>query len=463
MVLICISFLPACRSSETDDRKANGAEKQPPEEVLIDQINEPDKEVENLEASSHLNNNSSQQLSAPVTSPLGIGIGGGLPAGYELEWHHNWSAGQFTQGDNPVPVNNLALNRIGMLAGGPIPLSFPEQVEFDGRRITFNRAHISLPRKDSSNKYIYPGHIKLFCKDPPHLCFLDLALCKDRSTSATEIANCERGTTFTHGKKMLPGCANAADPKLKVRNSVGAYVQYIPPACTNEELRAFVEPFLKLIENHADGRIWQIFNEPDDYEQSWLSPSGAAQVYNYLYPRAKAIDPNARLLCCGTHPGLSLHDPLLRSWMANFVNNLKVPLDGFHYHNYYSQDGWENTAKIIETMNHFSQEVQNVNPTNRVSPPLLAPKKVNYGLYSGIQKYGDLPILITEWSALRRIKENQLVVGDLFRCNPDGLTFDQGGFICDPNSGQYEQCQNNLQTVVPDNLTKSCVLLTTGS
>ncbi len=377
-----------------------------------------------------------------------------MPAGYELEWHHNWSAGQYTQGENPIPVNNLALNRIGMLAGGPIPLSFPEQVEFDGKRITFNRANISLPRKDSSNKYVYPGHIKLFCKDPPHLCFIDLAQCKERSANATEIANCERGTTFTQGKKMLPGCANAADPKLKVLNSEEAWVEYKPPACTNEELRAVAEPFLKLIENHADGRIWQIFNEPDDHEQSWLSPSGAAQVYNYLYPRAKAIDPNARLLCCGTHPGLSRHDPKLRGWMADFVKNLKFPLDGFHYHNYFSQDGWENTEKIIETMNHFSQEVQNINPSNRVNPPLLVPQTVNYGLYSGKQKYSELPILVTEWSALRRIKENQLVVGDLFRCNPDGLTYGQGGFECDPNSGQLEQCLKSLETVVPDNLTK---------
>jgi hypothetical protein len=106
-------------------------------------------------------------------------------------------------------------------------------------------------------------------------------------------------------------------------------------------------------------RVWQIFNEPNYKWQDNTKPLDAAKMYNALYDQLKAIDPNARLYCCGLYEA---PDPdTVNTWLNTFRSNVTRPIDGIHFHNYaYDADtvNWPSNfyddQQIINVMqNHF--------------------------------------------------------------------------------------------------------------
>lgn len=192
-----------------------------------------------------------------------------------------------------------------------------------------------------------------YCKGVTDGCYADEATCLLHSDSCKKF-------DLKYGMQCAPGCAN--------RNSTST-------GCDIEDdLIPHTDPLIDLVENHK-GRTWLIFNEPDDWNQSWMKPREAAKLYKVIHERVKQVDPTAKLFCCGTHPGNTPEE-----WMVRFFEEVEAPIDGIHMHNYYKDDYFSG-QKIIETMEKFSDK--------------MAAQVSKYG-----QHMANVPILVSEWSGL---------------------------------------------------------------
>ncbi|MBP9708008.1 MAG: hypothetical protein KBD78_10205 [Oligoflexales bacterium] len=398
----------------------------------------------------------SSQLVLPLEAPLGFGGGGGNETlNADAGWWHNWGSSNFIipSGQSILSPNaNLHLKRLGLLNGGPIPSQLPTTLYFDtdtsnahSLKIEFNVPSDAIIPANTNG--IHAGYFNAWCVYPAHNCNLDKELCQREALNMGYSADheCTRNSFF-QGKQFAPGCANYPNPaiKIKINNS---FQTFIHPECTQKDLSDHLDPYIALVRANVKGRSWKLFNEPDDLHQDWIKPTAAAKIYNYLFPRIKNFDPRARLYCCGTHPGLSIasKDPQqlgLRAWMKDFTNDLQFALDGIHYHNYWNATHWFDSEKIIELMTDFSDELANRNPKNRPDAHLVAPKILSHGLYHSNISFGELPTLVTEWSALYRPSSNQQTWVEYLRCNPNQLTPAQLGL--DPNN----------HNIIPDNLIK---------
>ncbi|MBP9708196.1 MAG: hypothetical protein KBD78_11165 [Oligoflexales bacterium] len=286
------------------------------------------------------------EVASPIYTPLGFGVGDSGKENGKLNWWHNWSYSSSTLSSDT--------KYIPLFGGGPVP---PDA---------------AFPASDS-----VIGKIKCYCRIKYHECLRTYNECK---TIHGQDADCVE-THFASGRVCHLGCAN---------------VGYSHGACSDTELNRHTKWAVDIAATYK-GRTWLIFNEPDDLHQDYMTPSGAAQVYNYLYPRMKKADPTASLYCCGTHPGIGGTD---KTWMREFVKKLSYPLDGIHYHNYYNgSGGWMSTENIIKTMTDFYAFMTN---PNRDPEAVISPL-VNYGNYTAPIDFAELPFLVTEWSALKPI------------------------------------------------------------
>ncbi len=194
--------------------------------------------------------------------------------------------------------------------------------------------------------------------------------------------------------------------------------------CSQSDINNWVDSIVSTIENpelNARGRNWLILNEPDDKAQANSDPKLAAEAWNMLYQRIKlgtpeepAVDPAARLYCCGTHPGwkdqYASGTPghnLDYFWLENFLKHVdanKLP-DGFHYHNY-----WTYVADVVEM--GLEREWQNRVKAIRLfdTAHVLGETKDFYRSLKREAERSGLPvdrreIVITEWAAFVAVKE----------------------------------------------------------
>lgn len=75
------------------------------------------------------------------------------------------------------------------------------------------------------------------------------------------------------------------------------------------------------------GKVWLIFNKPDQLRQANMTPLAGAAEYNRIYDVLKGADPTAQLLCCGE--AWARHE-----WLEQFLSFVARPLDGVHVHGY---------------------------------------------------------------------------------------------------------------------------------
>jgi hypothetical protein len=171
------------------------------------------------------------------------------------------------------------------------------------------------------------------------------------------------------GTQCNPGCANART----------SYEPSHVPGCSSAQREAFAQKMVDFVlqdPGRRQGRNWLIYNEPENPDQAALDAGEAAELFNVIYDRMKAIDPAARFYCCGTMVDI----PGRRQWMADFAKKLARPLDGIHYHNYYTAS-WFDATGIIQAMKDFYVFMQGVTS-------------------AAGQNLGGLDMIITEWAGL---------------------------------------------------------------